>query len=86
MYHLCVFQNTFSSCSSQSSDARRPSNDARRPTKVPSFGGRQDSNKTNRVKGGPNRDVDTLMELQMNKVWCWLTSLHYIFLKQALKF
>ena len=29
-------------------------------------GGKPD--KVNRVKGGPNRDLDTLMELQMNKV------------------
>ena len=25
-------------------------------------------NRVNRVKGGPNRDLETLMELQMNKV------------------
>ena len=30
-------------------------------------GGKPD--KVNRVKGGPNRNLDTLMELQMNKVW-----------------
>lgn len=55
------------------------SNDGRRQSSSnasfgPRYDGNNKTNRVNRVKGGPNRDLDTLMELQMNKVslqWCY---------------